>query len=255
MTGRVLMQKASRSGCRARPVLSPSRSISRAPACTATGWSCGMIPVAGWWRAVTSSIRFPPIGGCGGGTRAASLAAHAIPEPAASFRALLAAEGWVDQSVSCWRAICRPISCRTHRQRDPDWFRCRTGDGFSGNDRSRWPGLTRICATGTRPIRTGLGPGKAELLRAAGAVPPVDRGGDAGVLRTRGEVVRDGLAWRLPDHHPVLSPLDEAAWPRSDGPYRPRICGRPECANWRRRWAIAGGDGGVAATSRTVRAV
>jgi len=33
-------------------------------------------------------------------------------------------------------------------------------------------------------------------------------------LRGRGEIVRDGLAWRLPDHRPVLAPMDEAAWPR-----------------------------------------
>ena len=32
--------------------------------------------------------------------------------------------------------------------------------------------------------------------------------------RARGEVVRDGVAWRLPEHHPVLAPLDEAMWTR-----------------------------------------
>jgi selenocysteine-specific elongation factor len=34
------------------------------------------------------------------------------------------------------------------------------------------------------------------------------------LARARGQIVRDGLAWRRPDHHPVLAPLDEAAWPR-----------------------------------------
>jgi selenocysteine-specific elongation factor len=59
-----------------------------------------------------------------------------------------------------------------------------------------------------------MGSGKAELLRAAGAVPPAVAEAVLEQTRARGKVVRDGLVWRLPDHHPVLAPLDEAAWPR-----------------------------------------
>jgi selenocysteine-specific elongation factor len=34
------------------------------------------------------------------------------------------------------------------------------------------------------------------------------------VSRSRGDIVRDGVVWRLPDHHPVLDARDEAVWER-----------------------------------------
>jgi selenocysteine-specific elongation factor len=59
-----------------------------------------------------------------------------------------------------------------------------------------------------------MGPGKAELLRAAGSMPDTIADAVLEVSRTRGHIVREGLAWRLPEHHPVLAPLDEALWTR-----------------------------------------
>jgi selenocysteine-specific elongation factor len=147
--------------------------------------------------------------------RAASLAAHAIADPGEAFRALLAAEGWAD--------LRRFVTARN------------LGDGFApamdgdairiGSDAA--PILVSadtIAQVGTSlarhlasihvsyPDRMGLG--KAELTRAAGHVPPAVAEAVLELCRARGEIVRDGVVWRLPDHHPVPAPLDEAMWPR-----------------------------------------
>lgn len=145
--------------------------------------------------------------------RAASLAAHAIPEPAASFRALLEAEGWVDQSrfmlarnlAADFVPDASANAIRIGSVAAPVVVSAATIDRV-GLD------LTRFLRNWHAAHQDRMGPGKAELLRAAGAVPPVVAEAVLEQFRTRGEVVRDGLAWRLPDHHPVLSPLDEAAW-------------------------------------------
>ena len=45
-------------------------------------------------------------------------------------------------------------------------------------------------------------------------MPETVAGAVLDLMRHRGGIVRDGVAWRLPEHHPVLVPLDEARWPR-----------------------------------------
>ena len=147
--------------------------------------------------------------------RAISLAAHAIPEPAASFQALLAAEGWVDQRrfmlarnlpVDFVPAISSD-AIRIGPDATPVVVSAATINHVSRD-------LTTFLAAWHAAHQDQMGSGKAELLRAAGAVPQNVAEAVLEVSRTRGEVVRDGLAWRLPAHRPVLAPLDEAAWPR-----------------------------------------
>ena len=74
--------------------------------------------------------------------------------------------------------------------------------------------VTRHLAASHAASPDEMGPAKAEMIRAAGSVPDSIAEAVLDVLRARGTIVRDGLAWRLPDHHPVLAPLDEADWPR-----------------------------------------
>ncbi|MGA3005814.1 MAG: selenocysteine-specific translation elongation factor [Acetobacteraceae bacterium] len=147
--------------------------------------------------------------------RAASLAAHAIPEPAAAFQALLAAEGWVDQRHFM---LARNLPVYFVSGMSSDAIRIGSDIApvvVSAATISRvGRNLTTFLTNWHAAHQDQMGPGKAELLRAAGAVPPNVAEAVLEVSRARGDVVRDGLAWRLPDHHPVLAPLDEAAWPR-----------------------------------------
>jgi selenocysteine-specific elongation factor len=144
--------------------------------------------------------------------RALSLAAHAIADPGESFRALLAAEGWAD--------LRRFV---TARNLPPGFVPETGGDAIRiGSD---------VLVSGDTIARVGdafsrhlsawhdahpdqMGPGKAELLRASGSVPANIAEAVLDVLRARGDIVRDGVVWRLPDHQPVLAPADEAAWTR-----------------------------------------
>jgi selenocysteine-specific elongation factor len=147
-------------------------------------------------------------------TRQASLSAHALADPVDSFRALLAAEGWVDQRRFM---LARNLPNGFTSGADGEALRI-------GSDTT--PIL--VSSDAIAHIRTDLvrhlarwhaahgdqmGPGKAELLRAVGPVPDHIAEAVLEVVRARGEIVRDGVAWRLPDHRPVLAPLDEAAWP------------------------------------------
>ena len=149
--------------------------------------------------------------------RAASLAAHAIADPEQSFQALLAAEGWVElrryaaarNLAADFAPVLAGDAIRIGSEAAPVVVSAATiariGDG-----------LTRHLATWHAAHPDRMGPGKAELLRAAGTVPPLIAEAVLEVWRGRGGIVRDGLAWRLPAHHPVLAPLDEALWPRID---------------------------------------
>jgi selenocysteine-specific elongation factor len=147
--------------------------------------------------------------------RTASLVAHALTDPAAAFQALLAVEGWADQR--------RFILSRNL----PDDFDPAVGGDVIRIGSEAAPIL--VSAATIERVATAMvghlgawhaahpdqmGPGKAELLRAAAAVPPNIAEAVLEVARTRGDVARDGLAWRLPDHRPMLAPLDEARWPR-----------------------------------------
>ncbi len=150
--------------------------------------------------------------------RTVSLAAQAIADPVKAFRGLLEAEGWAD--------LRRFVVARNL----PDDFAPATeGDAIRiGQDAAPvmvaretiariGGGLIRHLAARHAAQPDQMGPGKAELLRAAGTVPPAIAEAVLEVLRARGDVVRDGVAWRLPDHRPVLAPLDEALWPRIKG--------------------------------------
>lgn len=147
--------------------------------------------------------------------RAASLAAHAIAGPAASFAALLAAEGWVDQNRF---RLARNLPVDFLPEPSADAIRIGADaapvmvSAATINRIGR--DLTIFLSRWHAAHQDRMGPGKAELLRAAGGVPAVVAEAVLEVSRARGEIVRDGLARRLPDHHPVLAPLDEAAWPR-----------------------------------------
>jgi selenocysteine-specific elongation factor len=150
--------------------------------------------------------------------RAASLAAHAIDDPEDSFRALLAAEGWAD-----------PRRYAVARNLPPGFAPAMDGDAIrigseaapvmvsSATIARLGAGLTGHLAAWHAAHQDQMGPGKAELLSAAGTVPPVIAEAVLELARTRGDVVRDGLAWRLPGHCPVLAPLDEARWNRIEG--------------------------------------
>lgn len=147
--------------------------------------------------------------------RAASLAAHALADPAESFRGLLAAEGWADLRRF---VVARNLAADFVLETDGDAIRIGSGCEsvvVSAETIARvGASLTRHLAAWHATHRDQMGPGKAELLRAAGTVPPVIAEAVLEVCRARGDVVRDGLAWRLPDHHPVLAPMDEAMWTR-----------------------------------------
>jgi selenocysteine-specific elongation factor len=146
-------------------------------------------------------------------TRDNALAAHAIADPVDAFRALLAAEGWAD--------LGRFILARNlPADFSPGTDAIRAGSAAApvlvSTETIGWIGTSVIrhlaAWHAAHPDQMGLG--KAELVQAAGPLPANIVEAVLEVLRTRGEVVRDGVAWRLPDHRPVLSPLDEAAWPR-----------------------------------------
>jgi selenocysteine-specific elongation factor len=147
--------------------------------------------------------------------RAASLAAHAIAAPTDSFHALLAAEGWVDQ-----RRFMLARNLPVDFVEDTSSDAIRIGSAATpvvvstATINSVGRDLTRFLTDWHAAHPDQMGPGKAELLRAAGVVPAVVAEAILDVSRARGEVVRDGLAWRLPAHQPVLPALDEAAWPR-----------------------------------------
>jgi selenocysteine-specific elongation factor len=147
--------------------------------------------------------------------RAASLAAHAIAEPAASFRALLAAEGWVDQRRF---TLARNLPVDFVPEHPTDAIRIGSDAApvvvSAATIESIGRELTNFLTAWHAAHQDRMGPGKAELLRAARAAPPNVAEAVLEVSRSRGQVVRDGLVWRLPEHHPVLAPLDEAAWPR-----------------------------------------
>ena len=150
--------------------------------------------------------------------RAVSLAAHAIADAAEAFRALLAAEGWADlrrfiltrNLPSDFDPDIGGAAIRIGSAAAPIVVSAETIDRLSLS-------FTRYLAGCHAAHPDSMGPGKAELLRAAGPVPAAIAEAVLEVPRTRGEIVRDGLAWRLPDHRPVLAPLDEVAWARIRG--------------------------------------
>ncbi len=147
--------------------------------------------------------------------RLASLQGHAIVDPAAAFRALLTAEGWADLG-------------HFRRARNlPEAFMPAVADDALRIGSAIAPifvsPATIITATLdlTRHLRDWhtrhpdeLGPGKSEALRGIGALPPSIAEAILERIRTDGGIVRDGMAWRLPEHKPMLGPLDEAAWSR-----------------------------------------
>jgi selenocysteine-specific elongation factor len=147
--------------------------------------------------------------------RVASLAAHSIADPAASFRALLAAEGWADlRRFKTARNL--PVdfvpemdadAIRIGPEAAPILVSPETIERVASN-------LSRHLATWHEAHPDQMGPGKSELLRAASPVPANIAEAVLEVSRSSGDIVRDGLAWRLPGHHPVLAPLDEVLWPR-----------------------------------------
>jgi selenocysteine-specific elongation factor len=147
--------------------------------------------------------------------RAASLTAHAMAQPEDAFRALLAAEGWADLRRF---VVARNLAVDFEPRLDDDAIRIGSDAEpvlVSAATIARVvSGITGHLAAWHAAHQDQMGPAKAELLRAAGTVPPVVAEAVLEVARRRGQVVRDGLAWRLPDHHPVLAPLDEAMWPR-----------------------------------------
>ena len=146
--------------------------------------------------------------------RAAATAAHAIADPAAAFRALLAAEGWCD--LHQFR-VARNLPAVFQPDAGGDAVRI-------GSDAApvvvSGATITAVGAGLVDHLRAWhethpdeLGTGKAALVLGAPVPAPI---ADAvlDVLRARGDIVRDGVTWRLPDHRPVLAPLDEARWPR-----------------------------------------
>ena len=147
--------------------------------------------------------------------RAASLAAHALSDPAAAFQALLDAEGWADMA-----------SFRITRNLDTDFVpppesaARRIGSAaapvFVSSETivDMTESLRAHLAAWHAAHPDQMGPGKAELLRAAGAVPDSIAEAVLEVAREQGVLVRDGVVWRLPDHRPVLAALDTARWPK-----------------------------------------
>jgi selenocysteine-specific elongation factor len=147
--------------------------------------------------------------------RTASLAAHAIADPARAFAALLAAEGWADVRQF---ALARNLPFDFAPETDGQAIRIGSEAApvliSTGT-------IARVGDTLRRYLRAWhdanpdrMGPGKAELLHGAGPVPSTIADAVLEVLRAQGEIVRDGLAWRLPEHRPELAPSDEVAWER-----------------------------------------
>ena len=152
--------------------------------------------------------------------RAASLAAHAIAGPADAFRALLAAEGWADlQRFRVARNLPNDFVPELGRP-EIGGNTLRVGSEIApvlvsaATIERVGTSLTRFLAGWHAARADQMGPGKAELLRAASPIPANIAEAVLEMLRSRGDIVRDGLAWRLPGHHPVLAPLDEAWWTR-----------------------------------------
>ena len=143
--------------------------------------------------------------------RDASLAAHAIADPSASFRALLAAEGWADLSAFI---LARNLP-QAFAPDVPEGV-IRVGQVFVSNETkdriAQGLGQTLAEAHAAHPDRMGLG--QAELSRSATPVPVPIVEAVLALEQARGAVVREGLVWRLPGHRPALGPLDAAAWPR-----------------------------------------
>ncbi len=147
--------------------------------------------------------------------REASLAAHALADPAAAFRALLAAEGWADLRHF---ALTRNLPVLFSPVLEGDAIRIGSAAAPVLVSSAT---IERVGETVSRQLRAWhaarpdeMGPGRAELARMAGALPDSISGAVLDVLRERGAIVREGVAWRLPDHQPVLAPLDEAWWTR-----------------------------------------
>lgn len=145
--------------------------------------------------------------------RIASLAAHAMADPTAAFQALLAAEGWADlHRFSMARNL-------------PPTFDPGVPDGAIRIGSAAAPVLVsaetidRAGVSIARHLRAWhdahpdqMGPARSGLARAAGALPPHIAEAVLEVLRERGDIAREGVAWRLPDHKPALSAADETSW-------------------------------------------
>ena len=146
--------------------------------------------------------------------RSASLAAHALADPEHSLRALLIAEGWVDLRRFI---VARNLTSDFAPDTGDDAIRIGSEEAavlVSAETIARiGASLTRYLAAWHETHPDQMGPGKAELLRAANPVTGNIAEAVMDLLRARGDIARDGLAWRLPGHQPVLAPMDEARWP------------------------------------------
>ena len=143
--------------------------------------------------------------------RDASLAAHALTDPAEAFRALMAAEGWVDLRPFI---LARNLPAQFCPDVEPGTIRSGAVYASPATVMRIEQALTRSLQAAHAAHPDQMGPGKAALVRAASPVPGPITEAVLDLLRERGTLVRDGLAWRLPSHRPSLAPLDEAAWPR-----------------------------------------
>ena len=156
---------------------------------------------------------FPPERRVRRETRALSLQALALPDPAEAFRALLAAEGWAaSRRFIQARNLAADFAPETDAIRigpvsNPILISAATIDTV----RARLLEHLRIWHE-AHPEQ--MGPGKAELARGAGSVPAEIAEAVIGVLLEQSDILRDGLAFRLPAHRPVLPPLDAARWIR-----------------------------------------
>jgi selenocysteine-specific elongation factor len=144
--------------------------------------------------------------------RAASLAAHAIADPTTAFHALLAAEEWADLRRFI---VARNLANDFVPDTVGDAIRIGSEILVSAETITRVSdGLTRHLAGWHAAHPDQMGPGKSELLRAGRPIPANIVEAVLDVARAHGDIVRDGVTWRLPDHRPVLPPADEALWPR-----------------------------------------
>ena len=143
--------------------------------------------------------------------RAAALAAHAIAAPVAAFQALSRAEGWADPRRF---ALARNL---------PRGFDPGTPEGAirAGGVLISSETIDAVAAGLTRHLRSfhaaypdRMGQAKAALARAAGALPGEIAEAAMEVLCVRGDLVREGAVWRLPEHRPSLTLADEALWAR-----------------------------------------
>jgi selenocysteine-specific elongation factor len=147
--------------------------------------------------------------------RTASLKAHAMADPADSLRALLAAEGWADLRRFI---LARNLPTGFAPQIASDAIRIGTA---AAPILVSFETIVRTTSAMTRHLRAWhdahpdqMGQGKAELLRAASPVPANIAEAVLDLARSRGDIVREGVVWRLPDHRPVLDARDEATWVR-----------------------------------------